>query len=271
MTALAKIPFHGSDMLATLVDGVPHVALKPVCEAIGLDYSGQLQRLKRQPWATVGVIPTVAEDGKTREMSMLDRRAFTMWLATVDTGRVKSESARELLGAYQCEAADALDAYFHEGAAVNPRADEHQLQAAMLLAQSRLELCKAAQGLIHPDHLEARARVILAQGLGEHAELDAVRRPLYTQDFLKGKNLSAQRLRSVSGTFGKRVKKAFIAEYGREPKKYPVNVANGQTREAYAYTEADRPLLEKVWEGMEAARKGHALAEVATLFGRSTS
>jgi hypothetical protein len=30
----------------------------------------------------------VAADGKTREMTFIDRRAFTMWLATIDTGRL---------------------------------------------------------------------------------------------------------------------------------------------------------------------------------------
>ena len=65
-----------------------HVALRPVCDSLGLDFSGQLQRLQHQSWATVGVTPTVAADGKTREMAVIDRRAFTMWLATIDTGRL---------------------------------------------------------------------------------------------------------------------------------------------------------------------------------------
>ena len=65
---------------------------------------------------------SVAADGKTREMVFIDRRTFTMWLATIDTGRVKNERTRELVRTYQCEAADALDRYFNEGVAINPRA-----------------------------------------------------------------------------------------------------------------------------------------------------
>lgn len=64
------------------------IALRPVCEALGLDFSGQLQRLQHQPWATVVMMTTVAADGKTREMTFIDRRTFTMWLATIDTGRL---------------------------------------------------------------------------------------------------------------------------------------------------------------------------------------
>lgn len=36
------------------------------------------------------MMTTVAADGKTREMTFIDRRTFTMWLATIDTGRVNS-------------------------------------------------------------------------------------------------------------------------------------------------------------------------------------
>lgn len=65
-----------------------HVALRPVCDSLGLDFSGQLQRLQRQSWAVVGMTPTTGSDSKMREMTFIDRRTFTMWLATIDTGRL---------------------------------------------------------------------------------------------------------------------------------------------------------------------------------------
>ena len=42
----------------------------------------------------------------------------------------------------------------------------------------QMELAQASKGLIDPYHLEAKARVILARGMGKHAELDPRRRPL---------------------------------------------------------------------------------------------
>lgn len=65
-----------------------HVALRPVCEALGLNFSGQQQRLQRQSWAVVCMTHTTGADGKTYEMTFIDRRTFTMWLATIDTGRL---------------------------------------------------------------------------------------------------------------------------------------------------------------------------------------
>lgn len=65
-----------------------HVALRPVCEALGLDVHSQRHRLQRQSWATEVMMTSVAADGKVREMVFIDRRTFTMWLATIDTGRL---------------------------------------------------------------------------------------------------------------------------------------------------------------------------------------
>ena len=170
-----------------------------------------------------------------------------MWLATIDTNRV-SEVARPTLEAYQLEAANALDAYFHKGGVINPRAEEHQLNALMRQSQMQMELCQAAKGLIHPDHLEAKARIVLARGLGEAPELDPKTRPLYTADFLKSKNLSNKKMKSVAPMFGKRMKALYTLEKGREPQKYDLTLSNGQVRQVNGYTEADRELMQRVWD-----------------------
>lgn len=241
---LQRIPFHGTNIIVTADQ---QVALKPVCEAMGLDHSAQYRRLTRKSWATVAMTTTVGADGKSREMVTIDRKTFTMWLATIDADRLKNESAQAMVELFQSEAADALDKFFHEGGAINPRASEHQVNALIRQAQMQMELCQAAKGLIHEDHLEARARVVLARGLGEAPELDAERRPLYISDFLKEKNLSRKRMLQVAGMFGRRVKREFIVRHGMEPKQYPMNLQNGQVRNVNAYTEADRDLLEQVW------------------------
>lgn len=120
---------------------------------------GQRRRLGRQPWATVVMTTTVGADGKAREMLTVDRRTFTMWLATIDTGRVKSEKSRGLIAAYQREAADALDRYFHEGAAINAHATEHQLNAAIRRAQMAYQPdARENRGHGHGDQARAASR-----------------------------------------------------------------------------------------------------------------
>lgn len=246
MSGLVCIPFHGTNITVTTDQ---QVALRPTCDALGLDADSQAKRLKREPWACTAVMTVqMPDDTQRRDHLFMDRKTFTMWLATISVSRVKNEQARELLTAFQCEAADTLDRYFSEGAAINPRATEHQINAAIRQAQMQMELCQAAKGLIHPDHLEAQARIVLARGMNEAPQLPSGdQRILYTQDYLRGKNLSHDRIRSVAGVFGKRVKQAYIDRHGRPPRKYPMSVSNGQVREVNAYTEADRPLMDAVW------------------------
>ena len=149
---LELVAFHG-DSIPALRDGeTVRIAIRPVCDTLGLNFDGQRRRLERQPWATVVVTTSVGADGKARGMG------------------------------------------------------------------------EAPQPITGPGKL------------------------LYTSDFLKGKNLSAARTKSVAGMFGKRVKQAYIDQYDREPGRYPLTLPNGQTRDVYAYTEADRPLMEQVWK-----------------------
>lgn len=256
MKDLIQVPFHGDHITAIMVAGRPMIALKPVCERFGLDWSAQYRRLHRQPWASTSIMATqLPGDTQNREVTFVDRRTFTMWLATVETSRLKNEATKELLVAYQREAADALDQYFHEGAVINPRVAEHNISASIRHAQMRMELLQASKGLIHPDHLEAHATAVLARGLGEAPQLDTKREPLYTQDFLREKNLSAKETRRVSGVFGKRVKAAYTLEHGTEPHKYPMSMSNGQVRRVNAYTEADRHLMQQVWDQYYANRQ----------------
>ena len=59
---IQKYDFHG-DTLDVIPDGdLLHVGVRAVCEALGVDTSGQLQRLKRKPWAAMGVISTTASE-----------------------------------------------------------------------------------------------------------------------------------------------------------------------------------------------------------------
>lgn len=245
--AVARIPFHGSMLVAQRIDGEPAVAVKPICENIGVDFNSQLKRLKKAPWATVVIMTTVGADGKNREMVGINRKTLVMWLATIDASRLKNETAKNMVVTYQRECAEALDAYFSDGIAVN----RHRLEAAHHDRMSQIELLKASTGLVHPDFLEAKARIVIARELGETPELDPMRRPLYTQDYLREKNLGARQCRSKAPTFGKRLKAAYETRHGKPPARADLTLPNGRIIQVNAYTEADRPLFDQVWQRLE--------------------
>ncbi|WKD60885.1 hypothetical protein CCICO_04240 [Corynebacterium ciconiae DSM 44920] len=245
------VPGAGASLKAVQADGKEWASVTHVCETLGLDSKSQRRKLHEKPWAC-GVMMTLQVGGQGREMFMVDRRTLTMWLATIDTNRVAAE-ARPTLEAFQNEAADALDRYFHQGGAINPHANEHQQKALMFELRSQMELAQAAKGLIHSDFLEAKARIILARGMGEAPELDPSTKPLYVQSFLKEKGLSKKQLSAKAPGFGKRLKNQWTKSHGTAPQKAPIELSNGRIIDVYGYTEADRPLMESIWNTHYAA------------------
>ena len=89
------------------------VAVKPVCEILGVDYPGQFTKLKEHPvyGSTIGLCPTVGSDGKEREMVCIPLRFFSGWLFSINPDNVKEE-ARENLIKYQLECNKVLFDYF---------------------------------------------------------------------------------------------------------------------------------------------------------------
>lgn len=246
MKGLTRVPFHDTTIYTT-ADGT-HVALRPVCEALGLDADSQLQRIKRQPWATTVIMTGVAADSKMHEMAFIDRRTFTMWPATIDTGRVKNERTRELVRTYQCEAADALDRYFNEGVAVNPRAVETSAPATTTgpySVETQARVLDILKNVIAKDYLEAKARIVAARAMGDTPEIEAGARPLYIQDYLRERGATADEVTRFASAFGRYVKEAYKAERGVEPGKRFDETPSGQVRETYAYAETDRPIFDR--------------------------
>jgi len=108
------ISFHRKQIVS-FTEGDRHfIALKPVCENIGIGWDSQRQRLKRDEKfnSTTVMITAVAEDHKKREMVCLPLEVFPGWLYTIDTGRVRNPRARDMLRVYQQEATRVLYEHF---------------------------------------------------------------------------------------------------------------------------------------------------------------
>jgi hypothetical protein len=114
---LISVNFHDQSLTATLHKGKPYVALKPICENIGLHWRGQLERIKRHSVLNSVVRMTrttsLGQDGKTYnvEMIMLPLNYLNGWLFSVDAARVKPELKDRLI-AYQRECFEVLADYF---------------------------------------------------------------------------------------------------------------------------------------------------------------
>jgi hypothetical protein len=133
-----KLDLSAGSIHTKLIDGQPHVIVKPAIDDLGLAYSPQLRKLKARSWGTVTETVTVAEDGKARTMAATTVRSFLMLMANVNENRV-AESVRPTLIAFQNETADAIEAYWLHGGAVNPKASLPQLDTLKERVESQRE------------------------------------------------------------------------------------------------------------------------------------
>ena len=89
------------------------VAIKPVCEILGVDAKSQREKIDEHPlFSSVRVLsPSTGADGKTYEMVCLPLRYFPSWLFSINPNNVK-EDIRENLLEYQKKCNDILYDYF---------------------------------------------------------------------------------------------------------------------------------------------------------------
>lgn len=127
MNAIQTVNFHNQTLITLQKDGVAYVAMKPICENIGLDWKSQFARIKRDEVlnSTMVMITTVGNDGKNREMLCLPIHYLNGWLFGVDTNRVKAQIKDKLI-TYKKECYQALFDYWNNGVAVNPRATKDE-------------------------------------------------------------------------------------------------------------------------------------------------
>lgn len=111
-TRVKAIVFRGAVIDTIEIDGAPHVALKPIVEGMGLDWSAQHKRVARDPVLSEGmVVTTIPTPGGRQDVSVLPLKMLNGFLFGVDSARVRDE-IREGVIAYQRECYDALAAYW---------------------------------------------------------------------------------------------------------------------------------------------------------------
>jgi hypothetical protein len=101
-----EVDFYGDNLTASLVDTSEgqqvYVPLRPICDYLGLNWSGQLQRLRRDDIfnEAQGVCMIHTPGGGRQEMVCLPLDLLPGWLFGVDAARVKPE-LRDKIKRYQ--------------------------------------------------------------------------------------------------------------------------------------------------------------------------
>ncbi len=114
-TQLQTIQFYNRTLTTFEQNGIHYVAMKPICENIGLDWTAQVQRLKRDDVlnSVMVIITTTGSDGKNYQMICLPIQYLNGWLFGIDVKRVKPE-IRETLITYKRECYQVLFDYWNK-------------------------------------------------------------------------------------------------------------------------------------------------------------
>lgn len=155
MTTVMTVNFHGNALYGERIGNIVYVALKPIVEAMGLNWSGQEQRVKREPTLSQGIcvmhIPSPRGGGK-QEVLGLRLDLLPGWLFTISALRIKGAQIRERIILYQRECYGVLAEHFL-GLRAGPTVAQQSL-AVRMAHEARLLYGK-----------RAGAEVWIAQGL----------------------------------------------------------------------------------------------------------
>lgn len=161
------VDFHGNKLISILVDEVPYVAVKPICEAIGVDAEAQRGRIARHPVLSSVAFVTKAtgSDGKSYDMLMLPLDKLNGFLFGINANRIQNQEVRERLIQYQSECFDVLANYWNKGVALNPRAFKQGKDDVLSVDESNIlrNMIEKDAKMLFPDDKEKQGK-FLRQG-----------------------------------------------------------------------------------------------------------
>lgn len=147
MGQIITVNFRGDQLYGFENDDGVFVALKPIVESMGMDWSGQLQRVKRDPILAEGmvVMPIPFGRGGDQECVCLKLDLVNGWFFTIDTSRIKDPKVREKVMLYQRECYAVLNKHFYgrtadqrrDSLAGEPKADEPLNVRRQLVSEAR--------------------------------------------------------------------------------------------------------------------------------------
>ncbi|MFH6786744.1 phage antirepressor N-terminal domain-containing protein [Methylobacterium sp. MA0201] len=123
MTALVTVDFRGDTLFAVERDEGAFVAIKPICDRLGLSWGSQYNRIMRDPLLREGVfVSKMPSPGGIQETVCLALRLINGWLFGISVRHVKPELREDVL-AYQRECYETLaDRFLGRRAGAEPQA-----------------------------------------------------------------------------------------------------------------------------------------------------
>jgi hypothetical protein len=136
--SIMTVEFQGAVLYGFRLGGNTFVALKPIVDALGLDWEGQRQRIHRDPILSEATFITKVPSAKgSQDTLCLVLDYLNGWLFKINSGRIKNEELREKVQAFQRECYRVLNRHFC--------GDTHRLREENDVTSLNLRLCQEAR------------------------------------------------------------------------------------------------------------------------------
>lgn len=157
MSELTTVDFRGAKILAVVGEAgnadTVLVPIKQLSEGMGLDWTGQFKRLKKNPTLSKGMALTpIPSDGGVQLAVTLPLNRIHFWMATISTLRIADPEIRARIQVYQEECADVLYQHFSKTAAqekpafIPPGFDEYVKRIVVEALADKFDEAKAIAG-----------------------------------------------------------------------------------------------------------------------------
>lgn len=163
-TEQRAIDFYGDELIAVLIDDMPYIPIAPICDFLGVSWSGQSERIRRDAVlseAALSLRVTRKESQKGgRDMVCLPLEYLNGWLFGINASRVREE-LRERLIRYQRDCYRVLSQAF-QGAAVSPSGSlAHIRDMALAIANmAEQQMLLESRVTVTEQRLERAAQVV---------------------------------------------------------------------------------------------------------------
>lgn len=251
----ATIPFHGAQLLARIEGDNIYVAVKPICEHLGIAYQPQHKKLVEDGKFNCHHMSMTAQDGRQREMLVIERRDLMGWVYGISpkkVGQGKSEAERAALAgillAYQRESTDALYQYWLDR--LNPAPapglvlPQNYLEALRALtateerrlASEQRELALTAENAVLQPKAQAFERLMDTDGTYSMSDVAKIigRKdlgPIQLFELLRARNILMKGGENHNIPYQQYLKSGyFVVRAGERPSKSQGSVATSTTR-----------------------------------------
>lgn len=167
-----QIIFYGDEITAVLINdhgqAQVYIPIRPICETLGVDWSAQYRRIKRDPVLAQEVIPCVVvtatqgQPEQRREVLCLPLDYINGWLFGIDANRIRAE-LRDKVITYQRECYRVLANAFQSPSELDTTSTAEQQSLMQIREMGRAIMQMAEQQLALTVRVDKAAMIV-----GEH-------------------------------------------------------------------------------------------------------